>query len=197
MAMTAEQVTKKAKDLMTEHGLDWPAWGFRLTRHKLVVGRCEHHYHGGGMILFSKNYLGMCDEEIIDTILHEIAHALCGPGAGHGPVWQAMCVRIGAKPYAKVNAGEARPEWKWTGICPNDPTHHVRRHALTERGKTVACGRCCKEFNEGEWSIRFKYEWHLTEDLKTAGRVGVRIINRPEVEAQQPTRISEIMAAGF
>jgi hypothetical protein len=32
-----------------------------------------------------------------DTCLHEIAHALT-PFAGHGPVWQAMCMKIGANP---------------------------------------------------------------------------------------------------
>ena len=36
-------------------------------------------------------------DEVRDTILHEIAHALC-PKDGHGPRWRATCRRIGARP---------------------------------------------------------------------------------------------------
>jgi hypothetical protein len=37
-------------------------------------------------------------EEIVDTILHEIAHALVGPRHGHDTVWKAKCTDIGARP---------------------------------------------------------------------------------------------------
>ena len=36
--------------------------------------------------------------QVTDTILHEIAHALAGPGAGHGPAWKATASRLGATP---------------------------------------------------------------------------------------------------
>jgi predicted SprT family Zn-dependent metalloprotease len=36
-------------------------------------------------------------DEVRDTILHEIAHALA-PGDGHGPKWRMTCLRIGARP---------------------------------------------------------------------------------------------------
>lgn len=37
-------------------------------------------------------------DEVIDTILHEIAHALTPKDRGHGEEWRAKCVEIGAKP---------------------------------------------------------------------------------------------------
>ena len=37
-----------------------------------------------------------------DTILHEIAHAIAGANAGHGPVWKAVAKRIGAAPRARA-----------------------------------------------------------------------------------------------
>ncbi len=40
----------------------------------------------------------MCKSPITsfdDLILHEIAHANAGPGAGHGPIWKAEARRIG------------------------------------------------------------------------------------------------------
>ena len=37
-------------------------------------------------------------EETKDVVLHEIAHALTGPGHGHDYVWKRMCRKVGAKP---------------------------------------------------------------------------------------------------
>jgi hypothetical protein len=41
------------------------------------------------------------------------------------------------------------------------------------------------------------FELHLTADLKTAGPTGVRLINQPDMQALEPTRISELVALGF
>ena len=41
--------------------------------------------------------------QVTDTILHEIAHALAGPSAGHGPEWKMWAVRVGATPEATVD----------------------------------------------------------------------------------------------
>ena len=42
------------------------------------------------------------EEQIRDTVLHEIAHAIAGHEAGHGPLWKATARRIGATPRAKT-----------------------------------------------------------------------------------------------
>ena len=47
------------------------------------------------------------EEEIRDTVLHEIAHAIAGPEAGHGPLWKATARRIGATPRAKTYDGQS------------------------------------------------------------------------------------------
>ena len=36
--------------------------------------------------------------DVRDTILHEIAHAIVGPGHGHDAVWQTAERRIGCTP---------------------------------------------------------------------------------------------------
>lgn len=33
--------------------------------------------------------------QLAGTTIHETAHVLAGPGAGHGPVWKAACARLG------------------------------------------------------------------------------------------------------
>ena len=37
-------------------------------------------------------------EESKDVVLHEIAHALTGPGHGHDWAWKQKCVLVGARP---------------------------------------------------------------------------------------------------
>lgn len=39
-------------------------------------------------------------KDIKDTLLHEIGHALVGPGFGHGPVWQRKAIELGIIPSA-------------------------------------------------------------------------------------------------
>lgn len=196
MPMTEREVTQLAQTLMSEHNLNWPAWGFRMSRHKLAIGRCEWRRYNSGMIMFSKNFLHLPDSEIRDTILHEIAHALAGLGAKHGPAWKEKCIEIGARPdeFADIKR-EDRIEFKWTGVCING--HTTSRHALTDKAKRMACGTCCRTYSNGRFDARFKFEWHLTEDLRNAGRSGVRLINQREVASQEPTRISELVALGL
>jgi len=53
------------------------------------------------IITLSKWYLVSCPEaKIIDTILHEIAHAISPFNENHGDEWTANCVRVGAEPTA-------------------------------------------------------------------------------------------------
>lgn len=196
--MQAHEVTRLAKELMEEHNLDWPLWGFRLTRTKLHIGQCRYTKFNGGEISFSKAYLHLPYNEIRDTILHEIAHAIAGHAAGHGPKWKRVCREIGATPNPKADLSkELQPAWKWTGVCPNNPRHTLQRHALTERGKGLACSACCKTENGGVWTSKFLFEWHLTDDLKAAGRSGAKLITQLESTSLKPTRISELMSAGF
>jgi hypothetical protein len=145
------------------------------------------------MIDFSTNFLHLPYEEIRDTLLHEIAHAIAGHKAGHGAEWKAVCRRIGAKPNPKADLKkEDNVEFRWTGLCPNN--HKIQRHALTEKGKRLACARCCRDFNGGVFHRAYLFEWHLTADLKAAGRQGDRLINQREEESQEPVRISELMS---
>jgi len=39
-------------------------------------------------------------ETVLDTLRHEIAHAIAGPAAKHGPAWKAVAIRLGATPRA-------------------------------------------------------------------------------------------------
>src|SRR5689334_13851065 len=83
-----------ARELLAANGLN--DWSFRFNRSKVNMGLCKY---GPRTIELSVFFVERnSDEAIRDTLLHEVAHALAGRAAGHGPLWKAMCVRVGAKP---------------------------------------------------------------------------------------------------
>lgn len=90
------EVITLGNELMVKHGLTEQGWRFDLDNGKQRIGCC---HHGKKLITYSSHYIDETSmEEIEDTILHEIAHALCGSGHGHDWYWKAKCVEIGARP---------------------------------------------------------------------------------------------------
>jgi predicted SprT family Zn-dependent metalloprotease len=78
---------------MIQHGLS--GWTFRFDHARRRFGSCRY---GEKAITLSRPLTLLNDAgQVRDTILHEIAHALC-PGEGHGPNWKEQCRQIGAKP---------------------------------------------------------------------------------------------------
>lgn len=95
---------------MREHGLY--TWYFEFGNMKRRLGDCTY---GIQRIRYSNFYLHLPEEEWKDTILHEIAHALAGPAAKHGPVWRAMAREVGAKPqrtYKGPLTSSAQHTWE-------------------------------------------------------------------------------------
>jgi len=87
-----------ALSLMREHGFGHLE--FEFSRSKSTLGRC--HFLGGKpfKIDLSGVWLPSLEEaQVRDTILHEIAHAIAGADANHGPTWQRVALSIGAKPF--------------------------------------------------------------------------------------------------
>src|SRR4051812_30508933 len=74
-----------AHELMRRHGLG--GWRFEFDQAKRRAGVCRHRQKVIGLSA-PITRLHPADE-VRDTVLHEIAHALAGARAGHGPVWVA------------------------------------------------------------------------------------------------------------
>lgn len=72
-------------------GLD--DWQIRFRASRTVAGHCSSTNR---TITFSKELTHVASEaEFLDTVLHEIAHAVVGCSKGHGPEWRAYAVSIG------------------------------------------------------------------------------------------------------
>lgn len=129
-----------AARLMDEHGLVSQGWKFNFSTSKHRVAVCKHDEK---LIEYSMHYITKSPiDDIRDTILHEIAHALVGPGHGHDIVWRHKCVEIGARPERL--AGEntqstAKPNYVLQ--CPDCNTRWTR-HRLKKAAFNFLCPYC-------------------------------------------------------
>src|SRR5947209_2523101 len=77
-------------------------WGFAFNSRKKAMGLCLYPWLARGRpgrIELSRHFCeSNADAEILDTIRHEIAHALAGKTAGHGLLWRDWCLKVGARP---------------------------------------------------------------------------------------------------
>jgi hypothetical protein len=129
-----DQAWRLAHELMNEHGL--AGWRLEFDRAKRRAGICRH---GERVIGLSAPITRLHPEtEVRDTLLHEIAHALAGPRAGHGPVWVATARRIGCSAERCVPEDAPAVPGSWVGVCPRG--HSVDRHRRPER--VLLCTLC-------------------------------------------------------
>ena len=100
------EVADEARTLMDAHGLE--EWTFRFGAAQQRLGACFEP----PKIIEIARWHAVRDEpgQVTDTILHEIAHALAGANAGHGPVWKAVARRLGATPRARVEEKDEERE---------------------------------------------------------------------------------------
>ena len=135
--MELEQLTAAAAARMAEHGL--VGWTFGLAGSKRRLGVCKYRRK---RIEISEYYARHNpDAAVLDTLLHEIAHALAGPGAKHGPAWKAVAVRIGATPHACDNSPDTVTQpGDWQTTCPAcNKTHHKYRRPKSLTGFRCRC----------------------------------------------------------
>jgi predicted SprT family Zn-dependent metalloprotease len=134
------------RQLLDEHGLT--DWDLRFDRAKTRAGVCRVGRREIGLSAPLTRLHPV--EEVRETLLHEIAHALVGPGHGHDDVWRRQVVAIGGSPRRCLDADVPKPAGAWLGVCASG--HQVERHRRPER--PVSCGRCSSSF-----SADHLYEW--------------------------------------
>jgi predicted SprT family Zn-dependent metalloprotease len=138
----AEDLSRR---LMKRFGLS--TWTFGFNRRKRSLGLCRYTER---RIELSLHFVAAHDEPSVrDVILHEIAHALAGHKAAHGPLWRAICEAIGARPE---RCGEAlMPAGRWRAICPRCRQQYDRIRRPVRRSKYI-CPKCGPEKGE----LRFR-----------------------------------------
>jgi predicted SprT family Zn-dependent metalloprotease len=139
-------VHKLACELLVRHGLR--DWSFAFNRRKQEMGLC---LYGPRTIFLSVHFIELNEDEAVrDTLLHEIAHALVGPGHGHDAVWRAKCLEVGAKPERccfDVNM----PAGRWRARCGGCGMVHCR-HRRPKHMIGWYCRYCGQERGRLRWA---------------------------------------------
>jgi len=129
--------------LMGEFGLIEKGWSFRWMTRKRTLGLCEY---GPKYLLLSTSFVDLNDVDVVEQVCrHEIAHALAGHKAGHGPVWQAIAIQCGVRnPASKCNEA-ITVEGRYQATCPTCSKRYSkhRRPKLVE-GRIHYCPKCWK-----------------------------------------------------
>ena len=139
-----------AESQMAEH-LDMNLWSFGWDSAKRRLGVCKYDQH---LISLSRYFVDLHALQEIDQVMrHEIAHALAGPKAGHGPKWKKIASDIGYN-HKKISGDEiGNATAKLIGTCPNG--HVVYRHRQPK--SPLSCSRCAPRFDRNyliSWTRR-------------------------------------------
>ena len=144
--MTDYEVYELATRLMSKHNLF--GWKFKFTGEVRTLGRC---YYSTKEIGYSKHFLHLPYEEIKDVLLHEIAHVLAGPSAGHGTLWKIKAREVGARPercYQGEHKASKQP--KQYLYCKNCG----KTRAIFRKPKyTKSCGNCCPRYYNENYKL--------------------------------------------
>lgn len=135
--MNIQEAQWLATKLLEEHGLAQKGWTFEFDNAKRRFGVCRFRSKRIGLskpLTEANDYV-----QVVDTILHEIAHAIAGHAAGHGPEWKKVCIRIGAKPERCYSSEDTTIiAGKYRAVCGACGKTHSR-HKRIPSGRRTAC----------------------------------------------------------
>lgn len=129
---------KKAYELIAAHNLE--GWRFEFDRAKT---RCGCTNYGSKVISISKYYIDdplVDDADIMNTVLHEIAHVIAGYEAGHNQRWRMIAQSIGCDGQVCNNGWSGAP-YKYRITCHCGMVH-ARRHVIQTRLRRKRCVSC-------------------------------------------------------
>ena len=137
--MTLSEIDTLGNQLLQKHedknDLE-PGWRFGFDLAPARGGICRDTEK---RITLSVTYcLKASEAEIVDTILHEIAHAIVGPQHGHDAVWKAAAQRIGCTAERCHRVEHTLPRWRGQCGCGKQ----WKRQRLTRRSRTGLCPAC-------------------------------------------------------
>lgn len=150
-------VRRAAEELIATH-LD-PSWSFAFDNAKRRAGACDYTRK---RITVSRYLAARYDDETNrQTLLHEVAHALAGPRAGHGASWKRTARALGYVGGTTHDGETATELAPWVGVCPAG--HVAYRHRRATR--PTSCAKCSRTFDE-----RFLFRW-TRRDITPATRL--------------------------
>jgi len=164
---------KEAKEMAErEIEIHIPEWSFEFDNAVRRMGCC--HYSKKKITLSKKLTLLNDEDKILDTIFHEIAHAICGFKNGHNHVWRAKAKELGAcgKRCYSTNVDSplkvTQPKGKYTLVCL---TCGKEYQCWRKKKYESACTICCQKHNGGVYSDKFVLVAKEEKDLEIWGNM--------------------------
>lgn len=147
-----------ANKLMQRYGLIDKAWYFEFDNAIRRFG-CTHY--NTKRITISKHLALLNNEQqVTNTILHEIAHAIAGASCDHNALWRDVAVSIGCDGNRCYDSGVVKqPHARYTAICPKCHKHVQKARKCGD----LACGRCCKRYNNDQYSRDYLLTWRINK----------------------------------
>jgi predicted SprT family Zn-dependent metalloprotease len=117
-------------------------WSFNTTS---FLGDCNY-----GKKTIRMSWVFMKDrrnsvKELEDTLLHEIAHAIAGSDAHHGPIWRDIAEIIGCSGITCSSMLQKTKKPKYTLVCKcreREYFNKCKRILDVARGKIFKCTKC-------------------------------------------------------
>ena len=133
---------------------------FEFNNRKRAFGTCNYSQKKISLSLpLCTENLDKIETRIQNTILHEIAHALCvyvygiRSCRGHGSNWKAIAKQIGCDAKRCFDSSTVNvPKGKYSLICDNCGDESPKHRKVT---RTYACAKCCNQHNGGRFSDKF------------------------------------------
>ena len=129
-----QRITELTNALLHEYGL--LDWNLRLNKARRSAGMCD--YTNKEIVISLTVAKNVPWESTLDTILHEIAHAIAGHEAGHGEKWKKIAYLLGVKDPQRVAQADTSQFMPWVGTCPNG---HKQYLAAAPR-RAASCAEC-------------------------------------------------------
>ena len=102
-------------DLLEETGLALNGWTIKADNPKRRTGVCNYSTR---VIGIARRQIEFGTEDaLLNTLTHEVAHALVGPDADHGPEWQAAHRSLGGNGERCSEVLTDAPKGKYEAVC--------------------------------------------------------------------------------
>ena len=158
--MKLDKARNIALRLMRQHGLsDYTfKWDRAVRRFGCHNGRLKTLSLSRPMTEHETN-----EKRVINTILHEIAHALDYRKRGysnHDSKWKRVAKSIGCSgERCSSGSGVDKSQFmKWVATCPSceKEVYYARKTKVDK-----ACGSCCKKHNNNKYTSKYRFSWVL------------------------------------